>query len=35
MMSDLTIFEEGGFIFSFMGYGLVTKSLGAGSHVER
>jgi hypothetical protein len=28
-MSALTIFGERSFIFSFVGYGLVTKSLGA------
>jgi hypothetical protein len=34
MMGALTIFGKGGFIFSFVSYGLVTKSLGAGCTFE-
>jgi len=30
MMDALTIFGEDSFIFNFVGYGLVTKSLGGG-----
>jgi len=34
MMGVLSIFGEGNFIFSFVGYGLVTKSLGVGCTIE-
>jgi hypothetical protein len=34
MMGALTIFGKGGFIFSFVSYGLVTKSLEAGCTFE-
>jgi hypothetical protein len=34
MMGVLTIFGEANFIFSFVGYGLVTKSLGVGYTFE-
>jgi len=34
MMSVIIIFEESSFIFSFVSYGLVTKSLGAGCTFE-
>ncbi len=33
-MSAITIFGESSFIFSLGGYGLVTKSLGAGCTFE-
>jgi hypothetical protein len=35
MMGVLTIFGEGNFIFSFVGYGLVTKSLGVGCTFDK
>jgi hypothetical protein len=36
MMDTLTIFGEDSFIFNFVGYGLVTKSLGGlGAHLRR
>jgi hypothetical protein len=34
MMGALTIFGKGSFIFSFVSYGLVTKSLEAGCTFE-
>jgi hypothetical protein len=34
MMNAITIFEENSFIFSFVGYGLVTKSFGTGCTFE-
>ncbi len=33
MMDAITIFEENIFIFSLVGYGLVTKSVGLGAHL--
>ncbi len=35
MMSAITIFEESSFIFSFVTYGLVTKSFGTGCTFEK
>jgi len=35
MMSAISIFGENSFIFNFVGYGLVIKSLGAGAHLKR
>ncbi len=35
MMSAITIFEESCFIFSFVSYGLVTKSFGIGCTFEQ
>jgi hypothetical protein len=34
MMSVIIILEESSFIFSFVSYGLVTKSVGAGCTFE-
>jgi hypothetical protein len=35
MMDAINIFEKSTFIFSFVGYGLVTKSLDLGAHLRR
>jgi len=35
MMGAITIFEESSFIFSFVGYGLMIKLLGAGCTFEK
>ncbi len=35
MMSAISIFGENSFIFNFVGYGLVIKSLRAGAHLKR
>jgi hypothetical protein len=35
MMSAITNFEESSFVFSFVSYGLVTKSFGIGCTFER
>ncbi len=35
MISAISIFGENSFIFNFVGYGLVIKSLGAGAHLKR
>jgi len=35
MMSAISIFGENSFIFNFVGYGLVIKSLEGGAHLKR
>jgi hypothetical protein len=35
MMDAINIFEKITFIFSFVGYGLVTKSVDLGAHFRR
>jgi hypothetical protein len=35
MMDAITIFGESIFIFRFVGYGLVSESVGLGTHLRR